>query len=90
MHLLLLRIRIEELFRPKEDVLILDREQLSTSRRDHDLLYRLLEGRSVVVGSNHACIIEGFLSGSRKELRYNICTLPGGTEPIGLGNYGGS
>ena len=52
-HLLLLRVRIEELFRPQIDVLILDREQLSAARGDHDLLYGLLEGRSVVVGSNH-------------------------------------
>ena len=44
-----------------------------------------------MVGSNHASIIEGFPNYRGGELRYNICTLPGGgTEPIGLGNYGGS
>ena len=48
-HLLLLRILIEELFRPQVYVLILDGEHLSAARGDHDLLYGLLEGRSVVV-----------------------------------------
>lgn len=38
----------------------------------------------------HAIIIRVFPDCRGKELRYNICTLPGGTEPIGLGNYGGS
>ena len=71
MHLLFLRIRLEELFRPQVDVLILDGEHLSAARGDHDLLYGLLEGRSVVVGSNHVRIIKGFPRPRRRELRYN-------------------
>ena len=72
MHLLFLRIRLEELFRPQVDVLVLDRPLgFKSEGIDHDPPYGLLEGRSVVVGSNHVRIIKGFPSPRRGELRYN-------------------
>ena len=58
MHFLLLRVSSEELSRPQIDVFVLDRPYVELTRVDRDRLDGLLEGRSVVVGSNHACIIK--------------------------------
>ena len=71
MHFLLLRIRSEELSRAEVDESILDRPLRSSMRVDRYRLDGLLEGRSVVVGSNHVRIIKGFPSPRGRELRYN-------------------
>ena len=71
MHFLLLRIRCEELSRAEVDESVLDRPLRSSMRVDRDRLDGLLEGRGVVVGSNHVRIIKGFPSPRRGELRYN-------------------
>ena len=48
MHFLLLRVSSEELSRPQIDVFVLDRPYVVLTRVNYDLLYGLLEGRSIV------------------------------------------